>query len=214
MKDIQNVLKTYEAVILLATVLRHNSTTFDADRRENVAEHSNSLAVLAAAIASDLNDTGEGLDVGMVAQFASVHDLVEAYMEEGDISVYAPTAVLKTKEVSEKLALEKLKSKVGHAWITNTIESYKNQTTAEARFVYALDKIVVHMNVILSDKHHVRPSFSEYLRTEQTARQKIKHSYDKLLIYFEELCKLFRESPHFFSDDPPPRRPIVARKNG
>lgn len=67
MKSIHSVLKTYEAITLLARINRHNSTTFDASRKENVAEHSYSLAVLAAALASDFNNNGEKLDMGMVA---------------------------------------------------------------------------------------------------------------------------------------------------
>lgn len=201
MKNIQSVLKTYEAVTLLAQVLRHNNTTFDISRRENVAEHSYSLTVLAAAIASDLNGSGEELDIGMITQFASVHDLVEAFMDEGDISVYASATVLESKKDLEKRALEKLGTEMGHAWIADTIKRYESQDTAEARFVYALDKLVVHMNVILGNKHHARPNFSDYLRTEKVARQKIENSYAKLLGYFDELCKIFRERPHFFKDN-------------
>lgn len=200
MTTTEDVLKTYQAISLLAQVVRHNSTTFDANRKENVAEHSYSLTVLAAAIASDFNAKGEQLDIGLIAQFASVHDLVEAYMDEGDISVYASADMLRSKKDLEKQALKKLEVMVEHAWVIDTIKKYEAQDTVEARFVYALDKLVVHMNVILSNKHHARPSFSDYLRTETVARQKIANSYSGLLGYFDELCRMFRERPHFFKD--------------
>jgi 5'-deoxynucleotidase YfbR-like HD superfamily hydrolase len=201
MKDTQDVLATYATIGLLAGVLRHNSVTFDASRHENVAEHSYSLAVLAAAIASDLNkNDGEEIDIGKVVQFATVHDLVEAYMDEGDISVYASSELRKNKEGSEKLALENIKKRTAHSWIPDTIEKYESQDTVEAHFVYALDKLVVHMNVILSNKHHADPTFSNYAQTERRARQKISRSYDKLLVYFDELCKMFRAKPYLFKD--------------
>lgn len=195
MKNIQAVLATYGAVSKLAGVLRHNSVVFDPARRENVAEHSYSLAVLAGAVAADLNN---GLDIGKVVQFAVVHDLVEAFMEEGDISVYAPAAARRAKKSAEQTGLKRLEKAVAHSWVTETIQAYERQDTAEAQFVYALDKLVVHMNVILNDQHHARPTFAGYLKTEVTARKKIAGAYPELLPYFD-LCRIFREKPHLFS---------------
>jgi putative hydrolases of HD superfamily len=203
MKNTQSVLRTYETITLLARVFRHNSVTFDAKRRENVAEHSYSLAVLASAIADDINQhSKDKLDVGKIAQFAVVHDLTEAYMDEGDISVYASSTLLEAKKKSEELALKKLEKRTEHSWIVATIKDYETQKSPEARFVYSLDKLVVHMNVILSNKHHATPTFADYLHTEKRAREKIAQSYGGLLIYFDELCKLFRENPHFFKEAP------------
>lgn len=99
MPPTQLTLETYAAISLLAGVIRHNSVTFDAARRENVAEHSYSLAVLGGALAAELNKTAAmPLDIGRVTQFAVLHDLPEAYMEEGDISVYADKRLLAAKK--------------------------------------------------------------------------------------------------------------------
>lgn len=201
----KDLLDTYQAICLLAKVYRHNNVTFDAGRRENVAEHSYSLAVLASALAHDINQSYEQnqkLDIGKVTQFAAIHDLLEAFMDEGDISVYAPAQLLQSKKKSEKIALKRLENSVRHQWITETIRDYERQTTIEARFVYALDKMVVHMNVILNDKHHAQPTLAQYLQTEAVARDKISRSYPTLMPYFDELCQIFKESPHFFRKDP------------
>lgn len=200
---VRDALQTYGAISALADVRRHNSTTFDADRRENVAEHSYSLTVFGAALAHELNQTNEQqLDVGKVTQYAAVHDLTEAYMEEGDISVYASKDLLAAKKESEAHALEKLEDMTrGYPWIATTIKEYGRQTDAEARFVYALDKIVVHMNVILSGRHHAKPAFAAYEETEKVAKAKIAGAYPELLPIFEELCQVFRASPHFFKEE-------------
>ncbi len=202
MPPVQTTLETYGAISLLASVIRHNSTTFDAARRENVAEHSYSLAVLGGALAVELNKTAAApLDVGKVTQFAVLHDLPEAHMEEGDISVYAAKRLLASKKALEEKAVEKLAGQTrGYPWIAGTLREYERQEAPEARFVYALDKIVVHMNVLLSGRHHARPTFAKYEETEKVAKSKIASAYPELLPLFGELCRLFRETPHFFSD--------------
>lgn len=203
MPDIQKTLRTYGAVSTLANVYRHNTVPFDAERPENVAEHSYSLAVLGAALADEMNQTdADSLDLGKITQFAVVHDLVEAYMDDGDISVYAAGTQLQSKKAAEANALEKLEKSSLYPWIAQTIKEYEQQETSEARYIYALDKIIVHMNVILADKHHVTPTFERYLETEKVARQKIEQSYPDLLPYFEELSRIFREKPHFFTTPP------------
>jgi 5'-deoxynucleotidase YfbR-like HD superfamily hydrolase len=199
MTKAQDLLNTYAAISSLEKVNRHNSVTFDPSRRENVAEHSYSLAALGSALAHELNQTGAKLDIGKVAQFAVVHDLTEAYMEEGDISVYASAKLRQSKAAAEQAALKKIEDSIGYSWVANTIKEYEGQRSPEAAFVYALDKMVVHMNVILSGKHHANPSFSAYLETEKIARAKITSSYPGLIGYFDELCQIFKENPHFFS---------------
>lgn len=52
-------------------------------RPENVAEHSNMLAVIAPAIAEQYYSA---LDSNLVARYASIHDIVEAYV--GDVSTH------------------------------------------------------------------------------------------------------------------------------
>src|SRR5688572_27351474 len=69
---------------------------FDRQRQENVGEHSFSLAMLAGALAETLDPQ---LDIGLVVQYATVHDIVEAYA--GDVAVWEPEAVLAAKAEAE-----------------------------------------------------------------------------------------------------------------
>ena len=106
-------------------------------RPENVAEHSNMLAVIAPAIAEEFYPE---LDANLVARYASVHDIVEAYV--GDTPTHNISADgLLSKEALEKIGLEKLKSDFAHLpKFAAFIESYEEQVVPEARFVRVLDK--------------------------------------------------------------------------
>lgn len=192
------VLQVFGVISDLAKVYRHNAMTFDPQRKENVAEHSYALATLGCALAAELELS---LDVGKVAQFALVHDLTEIFMEEGDISVYAAHDLLATKKTAEETALEQIRQKTDSLpWISRTLEEYEAQTTPESRFVYALDKMVVHMIITINDQHHVKPTRARYLETETIARDKIQRAFPRLLPYFEDLCQMFKARPHLFEE--------------
>lgn len=138
-------------------------------------------------------------------KFTKTHDpgkwgpAVAGTVDEGDISVYASKKILNAKKKSGEAALKKLGSAThGYPWIAKMAEEYERRVAPEARFVHALDKLVVHMNVILSGQHHARPTFEKYLETEKIARGKIAASFPDLLPYFEDLCCMFHERPEFF----------------
>jgi 5'-deoxynucleotidase YfbR-like HD superfamily hydrolase len=93
---------------------RDISTPPPTRRLENDAEHSWSLSLLACALAPHVDPA---LDVGLVAQLATVHDVVEIYA--GDTSILAPKAVLETKEEREREALKRIQQEfVAFPWPT------------------------------------------------------------------------------------------------
>jgi len=200
MKDF---LESFGVISELANVYRHNGMTFDPARKENVAEHSYALATFGCALAQIMNETRTlQLDQGSIAQFALVHDMAEIYMKDGDISVYAARELLASKKEQEDAALKQLKAKTETLpWLIETLKDYEAQVLPEARFVYALDKMIVHMVVILNDTHHAAPTLNRYLETEKIAREKIEQSFPDLLLYFDELCLMFRERPHLFKNE-------------
>ncbi len=108
-------------------------------RVENDAEHSWSLGILACSLALRIDPN---LDVGLVSQFASVHDLAEVVA--GDTSVWASEADLGDKHRKEEKAIVVLKERFGGAfpWLIDTLEDYERQDTPEARYVRAMDKYI------------------------------------------------------------------------
>lgn len=166
-------------------------------RRENDAEHSWSLAMLACSLAPELDST---LDVGNVCMFATVHDVVEIY--SGDTSVWAPQERHLSKSKREKAALAKIKHTfAAFPWIGNTIEAYERKDTPEANFVWALDKFL-NLLIVYADKgtynienHKVTKEMHE----QQLIPHRIKaHAHPAVVPYYEELRSLFDSHPEYF----------------
>ncbi|MFG1795737.1 HD domain-containing protein [Nocardia sp. NPDC049149] len=168
-------------------------------RRENVPEHSFSLGLTACALAASI---APELDRGLIAQYSLVHDVVERYA--GDTSIWAPSEVLGSKISREKHAQRKIRSNFGNVfpWIANTIDAYERRVDPESRFVYALDKILPHILIIISNEHPVRPHYGRYAARISIARAKVATD-PRISPYFEELLAIFDERPHFFADGVP-----------
>lgn len=184
-----------EVAVPMCNIKRTMVLPLKPERRENVAEHSFTLAILACSLASALD---RELDLGRVAQYAIAHDLVELYA--GDTSVWASPAELKLKNHREMEAMARIRQEFGETfpWLIEVIVSYESKTDPESRFVYALDKVVPHISILVAGKHPVRPSYDDYLQSINTARRKIGDDAE-VLGYFEGLIDLFDRHPDFFA---------------
>lgn len=116
-------------------------------RFENDAEHSWSLAVIACSLAPHIDPD---LDIGLVSQFAIVHDLVEVYAD--DTSIWADKTALDSKQANEEEALDRIKAKFSHfPWLVETLEKYEQQDTPEALYIRSIDKYVGHTIRLLDE---------------------------------------------------------------
>jgi len=109
-------------------------------RPENDAEHSYMLALIAMPLAEQYYPN---LDSGLVAKYAIVHDLAEAYV--GDTPTHnIDEAGWKTKAEIESVGLGQLKEEyIGLARsLVALVEQYEAQKDPESRFVRMLDKLV------------------------------------------------------------------------
>lgn len=108
-------------------------------RAENVSEHSGMLVIIAPVLSEryypDLNS-------GLVARFAGVHDIVEAYVGDtptNDISAEGLTA----KWQLEQTGLKKLQHDFAHLpEFVRLVVDYETQRIPEARFVRVCDKLL------------------------------------------------------------------------
>lgn len=109
-------------------------------RAENVAEHSLMLAKVAPELARLLYLE---LDENLVARFATVHDDLEGYV--GD----TPTDTLANldqaaKDRREAQGLKRLSQEFSHMpGYVSLVKAYEAQSVPEARFVRAVDKLMV-----------------------------------------------------------------------
>ena len=121
----------------------------DGKTLESDTDHTVMLGLVACAFASRYLPE---LNVGLIAQFALVHDLVEVYA--GDTSTLRiDDAGRKAKAEREAAAQHRIEQEFSRRlpWLPWIIESYEARTLAEARYVKALDKLLPKITHILND---------------------------------------------------------------
>lgn len=144
--DIHRVIEFQKLLLQFAHVERVTHRKHkDSVIQENDTEHSYNLAMTAWFMAEYFPE----LDRDLIIRLALVHDMVEIHA--GDTYIYADTEVLATKRDREAQALQQLKAD----WsdfpeMTQHIEDYEHRTSAESRFVYALDKIMPMMLIYIN----------------------------------------------------------------
>lgn len=121
----------------LKTVLRQ-TLVCDASRRENSAEHSWHLAMMAVLLAEY---APAGADLMRAVKMALIHDIVE--IDAGDAFCYDPSATA-GKEERERLAADRIFSILPPdqaAEMRELWDEYEEMATAEARYANALDRL-------------------------------------------------------------------------
>jgi putative hydrolase of HD superfamily len=141
----------------------------DGRRKETDSDHAVMLGIIACGLAERYYPE---LDSGLIAQFALVHDLVEAYA--GD----TPTLKINeteraAKERREKEALKRIAYEFSTAFpvIPHAISTYEAGVAPEARFVKAVDKLVPKITHILNR--------GATLRSQGIKKREAQETYEK-----------------------------------
>jgi 5'-deoxynucleotidase YfbR-like HD superfamily hydrolase len=164
---------------------------------ENDVEHSWSVAFLACSLAPEVD---KSLDVGKIAQFAIVHDLIEVFAD--DTSPWDDKHVRESKEEREEKALQHIdKHFARFPWITDTIKEYETRDSNEAKFVWAVDKVIILlMRYLDRGRYYVENGVTKQLFDERlTAHRKKAHAHPKIGSYYDQLLDLFEQHPEYFS---------------
>ena len=122
----------------LKTVLRQSTLT-DRSRRENSAEHSWHLALMALVLAEY---APPGLDLQRVLAMLVLHDLVE--IDAGDLFAYAPAGELARQQRAERAAADRLfallppgqSERFRGLW-----DEFEERVSQEAKFARAMDRL-------------------------------------------------------------------------
>lgn len=97
------------------------------------------MVLMAMALAPQTN---LNLDMEKVLKMAAVHDLAE--IEAGDIpTIYQTDTVIRQKQQDEQAAMDKIRVRYGAVGEEVAVlwQEFEEQTTLEARFVRAIDKL-------------------------------------------------------------------------
>lgn len=111
----------------------------DLGKRENSAEHSWHLAVMAVALAEH---APEGTDIGRVIAMVLVHDLVE--IDAGDLFLYADDAQQARQEEAERAAADRIFALLPPDQtisLRKLWDEFEERRTREARFARGLDRL-------------------------------------------------------------------------
>ncbi|KND51297.1 MAG: hypothetical protein ABA06_03235 [Parcubacteria bacterium C7867-001] len=134
---------------LVKRVTQHeDGVTYESD-----STHTVMLGVMACAFAKEYVPD---LDLGKVAQFALVHDLVEVYA--GDTNTFGKIEHNPDKEEREREALARIKTEFDsvYPWLGDTITEYEQLASREARYIKVFDKILPKVTHLLNAGSAVR----------------------------------------------------------
>lgn len=167
--------------------------------RENNAEHSYMLALVAPEICDALRLP---LDVGLVSQYATVHDLIE--LETSDVPTFLVTEDEQLqKEINEQAALDRLMQRLPR-YTRNMLSRYEAQVDPEARFVRYVDKLLpIVVDFIGAGQRVMREDYG--VDTLEQLQACHRHLHERLVKKFGEefpaldiahelLCELFQTS--------------------
>jgi putative hydrolase of HD superfamily len=191
-KDLDNLIDFVKFTHRIRQVKR--AIVLDNDTHENDMEHQYQMAITALFII-DINNLK--LDKYKCMALGLVHDIVEVYA--GDISFFAANKDLNTKALQEKNAVKKIKTN----WPTNTtmhelIDEYESRKTPEAKFVYALDKLMPEINNYLYEGKAWKAQGITIDRVINAKKGKVDID-PTIAEYHQQIMKAFKKHPEYFA---------------
>ncbi len=158
---------------------------------EGDATHTVMLGLLASAMAYEHGS----LDSGLVACFALVHDLCEAYAGDTNTARRLGSAKLKAKEQAEAEALVRVRRDLaGFPFLVELVDAYEQQKLPEARFVRYVDKLTPKLTHILNGGLALRRigmTMPEVFNSHRTQGAELRAAYpefEQVAAAFDEIC--------------------------
>lgn len=163
---LQSQLAFHMEIDKLKRVIRRNSL-IDGSRRENDAEHSWHLAMMAMTLAEH---APPGTDMSKVVAMLLVHDLVE--IDAGDTFIYDPVAV-EAQAALERAAADRIFGLLPDdqgARLRTLWHEFEERRTPEARFARALDRLAP----IIANHHNEGGTWPLYKVTATQVMEKVR----------------------------------------
>ncbi len=166
---------------------------------ESDTDHTVMLSVCACALSEKLYP--DSLDRGLVAQFAIVHDLVEAYAMDTDSFGITPERKM-AKDAREHEAFLRIQNEFTKTfpWLPSMIEKYEALDTREARFVKTVDKLMSKITHIINGGAYFKSKgmdsdtmWKNYLMMVKVAEEKYAKEFPELVLLMDELIKESRK---------------------
>jgi len=157
---------------------------------ENDTEHSYNLAMTAWLLAPHFPKLNQDL----LIKFALAHDLVEIHA--GDTYIYGSEKELASKASREAAALVTLQKDWPELHeVTELIKEYETRQKPEAKFIYALDKIMPILMIYIHEGYTWKQKNITAKMLYDAKIEKVSLS-PEIQPYFDELHKVLLASPH------------------
>ncbi|MBI5798325.1 MAG: HD domain-containing protein [Candidatus Yonathbacteria bacterium] len=163
------------------------------DRFENDAEHSFQLAFIAWYL---IEKEGLALNKDKALQYALCHDIVEVFA--GDVFFHRTAEEEQKKIDLERAALEQLEETYpDFPSLTETLRSYEEKSDPESKFIYALDKLLPMLNIMLDEGRSWHTNEISLEKLFEGKHSKIAH--DPLVLeYFVLIVSILKDKPDMF----------------
>ena len=153
-EQVKTLWKALQAVPALKKVLRSGWLRVGLSHPESVAAHSWGVAVLALSLCPP------NLDRTKVIEIALVHDWAEAYV--GDLTPYDQVSP-QEKASRENASFKQISMPLPNGTLMHErFQEYQANTTKEAQFVHALDKLDMALQAAAYNKQYPNFSFGEF----------------------------------------------------
>lgn len=164
------------------------------DRKENDAEHSYEVAIVAWYLVSRENLP---LDKDLVIKYALVHDFAEAYA--GDTWFFRDEKESRKKEEREQESRARLLAEFpDFPDLHELLQRYEEKADPESRFVYALDKLLPVVNNYLGEGKNWKRDDITYENVWNGKLDKIAIS-PEIQPYFAEIMAILDKNRNLFA---------------
>jgi 5'-deoxynucleotidase YfbR-like HD superfamily hydrolase len=153
---------------------------------ETDTDHTVMLGLIACAFAArHLPD----LNVGLIAQMALVHDLVEVYAGDTPTLVQLNATAAADKQARERAAYERIYTEFAATlpWLPYLLGQYEERQLPEARYVKAMDKLLPKITHLLNGCATIRQQGMTY----QQLADRYATQLDELMAYAADFPPLF-----------------------
>ncbi len=190
--DINRVMELYELLVEFRGVKRAIKVPPEIKEYENDVEHSYNLAMLGWFLSGYFPK----LDSNKIVKIALAHDIVEVHA--GDTFVFASKSELDGKQEREQQAQKKLETDwKDFPGMLDAIQQYKTGESSEAKFVYALDKLIPAIMNFLGDGHVWKEHDISLDAVLAEKNKKIPVS-PEVKEYLNQLIVLLKNNPQLF----------------
>lgn len=188
--------KSLQQLVLDIIKVERNHRIPETERRENVVEHSFSVAMLCWKIFFELKPP---LELSLILRYAMVHDFGER-RQVVDTSTFAPAKDREEKKRREDAEIKHISEEFAHFTdFVFTLQKYEEQTDEEALFVRGVDRM---QQLVLGEMDNWRPYKITNISYKQFCEKQEEIISKSSLYLRESYIEIYKHARETYYDRP------------